>query len=250
MIEDPWRIAAELRDLALTHMRDAPKYLLAYEVAAVLSFIDDYQQRMLIELMFHCGGRVSEMLSLTPADLALETARPFVALRTLKQRQRTKGRPKKDDPAKRLVPLLDQEFVPRLRQYLKTFSQGRNKAIWPVSAQTVRNWLAQAEQRAQAQGVHFAVRLTPHVLRHSFSMHLLLWGRIHMKRLQAYLGHSSPRSTDCYTALLSLDATVNEAPLSFSVPVSENPLLQHLKPVIVCNQVLEPASLAAPRAFS
>ena len=227
MDQEPyWHIAAELRNLAITHLQDAPRYLLAYEIAALLTFIPDLRQRMLIELMFHCGGRINEVLAITPADLALETARPFVALRTLKQRQhRSKGRPKKTEPAKRLVPLLDPEFVARLKQYLITFADGRNKPLWPVTAQTVRNWLQRAEATARAAGVVFEIHLHPHVFRHSYAMHLLLWGRIHIKRLQSYLGHKCLRSCEVYTQMLALDATANEPPLSFSVPATKNPLL-------------------------
>jgi site-specific recombinase XerD len=69
------------------------------------------------------------------------------------------------------------------------------------------------------------VPLTPHVFRHSFAMHLLLQGNLHIKRLQAYLGHRSLKSTECYTAVLALDAAASEIGLSFSVANEGNPLL-------------------------
>ncbi len=59
------------------------------------------------------------------------------------------------------------------------------------------------------------VALTPHVFRHSYAMHHLLQGNTHIKRLQAYLGHRSLRSTEVYTAVLALDAAASEIGLSF-----------------------------------
>ncbi|GKQ95550.1 hypothetical protein KAM451_43160 [Aeromonas caviae] len=59
-------------------------------------------------------------------------------------------------------------------------------------------------------------------------MHHLLQGNTHIKRLQAYLGHRSLRSTECYTQILALDAAASEIGLSFTVIGSDNPLLQTL----------------------
>ncbi len=220
---NPWRLAAELRDLSQAHNTEIPAYLLAYEVAVILDHTPDLRQRMLLELLFHCGGRISEVLNLTPGDFSLNVSRPVVALRTLKQRG--KGRPRKDNPIKRLVPLLDPDFVVRLKHYLVTFSSGQQKRLWAITSQTARNWLAASLARCAAAGIHFPVPIKIHTLRHSYAMHLLLWGRIHIKRLQSYLGHHSLRSTETYTLALSLDAAISEPPLSFSVATQDNPLL-------------------------
>lgn len=218
-MSDQWQIAAELRDLSMQYLQGQHvSYLLCYEVAALLSFIPDLQQRMLFELLFHCGGRINEVLALTPDDFALQSVRPFVILRTLKQRQnRARGRPKNDEPVKRLVPLLDPEFAQRLQDYLHTFGKKRAQRLYYITSQTARNWIATAVKEAKSQGIEFKVKISPHVFRHSYSMHLLLWGHIHMKRLQKYLGHKSQKSTERYTDLLAIDAAANEPPLSFTV---------------------------------
>lgn len=221
--DNTWQIAAQLRDLSRQFSPQLPTYLLAYEVSALLEFIPDLQKQVLIELLFHSGARINEALSLTPNDFALEGARPFVALKTLKQRSR--GRPKKAQPVKRLVPLLDPAFAKKLNQYLATFGQVRSKPLWPVTAQTVRNWLTKAVEEAAKKDILFSIPISNHTFRHSYAMHLLLFGHIHIKRLQTYLGHKSLRSTEIYTQLMSLDAAVNEPALSFTVSASQNPLL-------------------------
>lgn len=221
---EQWRVASALRNLAIAHT-DAPRYLLAHEVGAVLAMLPDLQRRFLVATLWNTGARINEALALTPADFELDGGRPFVALRTLKQRRRGKGRPRAGEAVKRLVPLLDPQYAQLAREYLSTFKLARGARIWPVTDQTVRNWLREAEGGLRGRGVNLVVALTPHVFRHSFAMHLLLAGNTHIKRLQAYLGHRSLRSTEVYTAVLALDAAASEIGLSFSVPVEGNPLL-------------------------
>lgn len=223
-IEEQWVLAAQLRDHATQFLPEYPTYLLAYEVSALCHFLPDLYKQVLVAFLFHTGARIQEALALTPADFALESTRPFVALKTLKQRPR--GRPRKNQPAKRLVPILDPQFAQQLRQFLATFGQQKTKPLWPITAQTVRNWLKGAVQKASENQITFTTTITPHTFRHSFAMHLLLFGHVHIKRLQAYLGHRSLRSTEIYMQLLSVDAGLSEPALSFMVPEQQNPLLQ------------------------
>lgn len=221
---EQWRVASALRNLAIAHT-DAPRYLLAHEVGAVLALLPDLQRRLLIATLWNTGARINEALALTPGDFELEGGRPFVVLRTLKQRRRGKGRPRAGESVKRLVPLLDPAFAQLAREYLSTVKLAKSAPIWPVTDQTVRNWLKEVEGGLRGRGIHLVVPLTPHVFRHSFAMHLLLQGNIHIKRLQAYLGHRSLKSTEVYTQVLALDAAASEIGLSFTVIGSENPLL-------------------------
>lgn len=221
---EQWRVATALRNLAIAHT-DAPRYLLAHEVGAVLAMLPDLQRRFLVATLWNTGARINEALALTSASFELDGQRPFVALRTLKQRNRGKGRPRAGTELKRLVPLLDPAYAQLAREYLSTFRLARGAPIWTVTDQTVRNWLKEAEGALRGRGVQLVVPLTPHVFRHSFAMHLLLQGNLHIKRLQAYLGHRSLKSTECYTAVLALDAAASEIGLSFSVANEGNPLL-------------------------
>ena len=50
----------------------------------------------------------------------------------------------------------------------------------------------------QESGVH--KKATVHTLRHSYATHLLEGG-VHLRVIQAYLGHSSPKTTAIYTHL-------------------------------------------------
>ncbi|WP_241199860.1 hypothetical protein [Erwinia billingiae] len=71
-----------------------PRYLLAPEVAVLLSKTPDLRRRLFINALWNTGGRLNEVLPLTRADFALDDpltgealASPLVVQRTLKQRR-------------------------------------------------------------------------------------------------------------------------------------------------------------------
>ncbi|STW80950.1 site-specific recombinase, phage integrase family [Klebsiella michiganensis] len=41
----------------------------------------------------------------------------------------------------------------------------RREPLWPVTDETMRNWLKQAVKRTEADGVHFSIAVTPHTFR-------------------------------------------------------------------------------------
>lgn len=105
--------AVALRNLAAAYGTDMPRYLLAPEVAVLLSRVPDLRKRLFIDALWNTGGRLNEILPLTRGDFALDDpltgaplASPFVVLRTLKQRRleeaaksrnRRRGRPTKEE---------------------------------------------------------------------------------------------------------------------------------------------------------
>ncbi|MBC3219676.1 site-specific integrase [Serratia fonticola] len=62
-----------------------PNYLLAPEVAVLLSYLPDMLQRLLIDTLWNTGIRINEALALTQT-IFFNDMMPFVRLRTLKQR--------------------------------------------------------------------------------------------------------------------------------------------------------------------
>lgn len=199
-----WETALALRGMALLQP-DLPKYLLAPEVAVLLSGFEDERQRMVYAFLWNTGARITEALMVTPEDLQLDGPRPFVRLRTLKQRNRGRGRPAKDEKIARVVPLLDETFVRELRRYLATFRPGRRTPLFPVTRKTAWSWLQKALDRARAAGIVFAVDpVTPRTLRHSFAMHLFL-NHVPPKVVQTYMGHERYESTEVYLKVFALD---------------------------------------------
>lgn len=214
-----WETALALRGMALLQP-DLPKYLLAPEVAVLLSCFDDERQRMLFAFLWNTGARITEALMVTPEDLQLDGPRPFVRLRTLKQRSRGRGRPAKDEKVARVVPLLDSGFVRDLHRYLATFRPGRRTALFAVTRKTAWSWLQQALDRADAAGIAFAVTpVSPRTLRHSFAMHLFL-NHVPPKVVQTYMGHERYESTEQYLKIFALDVAP-QLGISFSLDAQE-----------------------------
>jgi len=196
--------AIALRGMAMLQPK-LPKYLLAPEVAVYLDLFEDERQRMTFDFLWNTGARITEALMVTPEDLHLEGPRPFVRLRTLKQRSRGRGRPAKDEKIARVVPLLDPAFVSKLRRYLATFRPGRRSPLFPVTRKTAWSWMRDALSRADDAGIVFAVHpISPRTLRHSFAMQLFL-NHVPPKVVQTYMGHERYESTEQYLKIFAQD---------------------------------------------
>lgn len=218
-----------MRDYAAQLGGELPKYLLAPEVSVLLSYFSDHNQRMYFDTLWNTGARPGEGITLRPVDFVLEPTRqhpkPLAVVKTLKQRERESsrppGRPRKEakpvehpdsryrkppEPVIRLVPLLDAGYALRMQEFLATWRKRvKHQPVWPItSRQTPVNWLNAALNRAASDGVTFPITVTPHTLRHSFAMHLLMNG-VPQKVLQGLLGHRYSRSTEAYTRVFALD---------------------------------------------
>ncbi len=87
-----------------------------------------------------------------------------------------------------LVPLTDISYVRQMESWMITTRPRRREPLWAVTDETMRNWLKQAVRRAEADGVHFSIPVTPHTFRHSYIMHML-YHRQPRKVIQALVGH-------------------------------------------------------------
>lgn len=192
--------AVALRRMA-TSTGATPAYLLAPEVSALLWYMPDQRHHMLFATMWNTGIRIGEARTLTPESFDLDGLRPFVRVLSEKVRAR-RGRPPKDEV--RLVPLTDASFVRQMESWMVTTRPRRREPLWPVTDETMRNWLKQAVKRAEADGVHFSIPVTPHTFRHSYIMHML-YHRQPRKVIQALAGHKDPRSMEVYTRVFALD---------------------------------------------
>lgn len=166
-------------------------------------------QQLLIDTFWNSGGRVNEVLAITPADYHLDGISPFMVLRTLKQREREKGRPHKDESLHRIIPLSEPHYVRRVSDYLATFKPAKYERLWGMkSDNTVRNWISAAVGAARRDGVTFTVDpISPKTFRDSFAVHLLMNG-IPKAVLQGLLGHKKAETTEIYTRVLSQRAGI------------------------------------------
>jgi len=77
--------AVALRNLAAAYGTDIPRYLLAPEVAVLLSKVPDLKKRLFIDALWNSGGRPNEILSLIRKDFcAGQSADRSTAFRTVR----------------------------------------------------------------------------------------------------------------------------------------------------------------------
>ena len=171
-----------------------PEVLSTEEIDAILSVIDlsqDEGQRdkAIIELLYSCGLRVSELCNLTMHDLFLDDG--FL---------RVVGKGNKE----RLVPI-----SPKAIKELQLWFFTRN-TILPKSGEEDYVFLSVRRRqhlsritvfhnlRLYAERAGITKTISPHTLRHSFATHLLEGGA-NLRVIQAMLGHEQISTTEIYT---------------------------------------------------
>lgn len=165
-----------------------PVVLTKEEVKHLIAAIDNPKHRLMIELLYSAGLRVSELLNVHVHDIDIDCSYGYVR----------SGKGNKD----RLFILSDKLkdglrsliCVEHLSPESLLFTSNRNKGYHLRSVQLI---LQKAAYRA---GI--PKNITPHTLRHSFSTHLIENG-YSVSEVQALLGHKSPETTMIYVHLAS-----------------------------------------------
>ncbi len=149
------------------------------------------RDRALLEILYGCGIRVSELVGLDVTDVDLTTG--FI-------RVFGKGSKERDVPVAGAAVRALQEYLVHGRPYLRLKASTRPRDPSAV-------FLSVRGSRLTRQAVHRIVRrygsavgldLHPHTLRHSFATHMLEGGA-DLRVLQEVLGHADISTTQIYT---------------------------------------------------
>ena len=160
-----------------------PVVLSLGEVEQLLGAVRSIKHRAMVMVAYGAGLRVSELLSLTAADI--DSKRMLIRVRA--------GKGDKD----RYV-MLSARLLATLRAYWRqrpsrdAYLFPSPRAGQPLSRKAMWHVLRRAGQRAR-----LSKRVTPHVLRHSFATHLLEAGT-DIRVIQVLLGHRSLQTTARY----------------------------------------------------
>ena len=175
-----------------------PRHLSVDEVDRLLDQPDvstarGIRDRALIELLYATGLRVSELISLRPADVNLEASYLTCTGKGEKQRIVPMG-----DEATRWVKryvrdarraLLGKRSSPRLFVNARRGGPGLTRVgFWKIL-------------KAYGRTAGVSAALSPHMLRHSFATHLLERGA-DLRAIQMMLGHADLSTTQIYTHVL------------------------------------------------
>jgi integrase/recombinase XerD len=175
-----------------------PRYLSVEDVDRLMGQPDvttprGLRDRALIELIYATGMRVSELVSLRPADVNLEASYLTCTGKGDKQRIVPIG-----DEAGRWVRQYIRESRPILlgkRRSPRLFINARGGGS---GLTRVGFWKILKGYAKQAGVTH---TLSPHMLRHSFATHLLERGA-DLRAIQMMLGHADLSTTQIYTHVL------------------------------------------------
>jgi integrase/recombinase XerD len=175
-----------------------PRYLAVEDVdrlieQPVVNTPRGLRDRALIELLYATGMRVSELLSLRPADVNLEASYLTCSGKGSKQR---------------IVPIGD-EAADWVKKYLRESRPAllgkRTSARLFVNAKGGGPGLTRVGfwkiLKTYARQAGLTKTLSPHMLRHSFATHLLERGA-DLRAIQMMLGHADLSTTQIYTHVL------------------------------------------------
>jgi integrase len=207
-----WTVFKEVR---IAEPQVLPIVLSRPEVHALLGAVREPRFRTCLSLMYHCGLRVGEAVTIQVPDIRGRENPPRLHIRN--------GKGGKD----RYVPIAT-PMVEELRTWWCTH---RNpKFLFPSPG---RGWADRTESLSQSMGkstapmsvssVQMAYKLaraasainptsTTHSLRHSYATHLLEEG-VSLRQISQYLGHESLDTTVVYTHLTAISEARTQAAL-------------------------------------
>lgn len=174
--------------------RHIPEVLSYEEIVKMLEVIDLSQQfghrnKAIIEVMYGCGLRVSEVISLNISDIYVKDE--FVRIIGKGDKERLVPIGKKTLKELMLYTRgerLHQDIKPKFSD--KVFISARGTSL------TRQSVFLLVKSLAEKAGVKKTI--SPHTLRHSFATHLLEGGA-DLRAVQQMLGHSSISTTEIYT---------------------------------------------------
>jgi integrase/recombinase XerD len=179
-------------DFKIRRPRPLPVVLARSEVAELLGAIRSLRVKICLRLIYHCGLRITEALSLEVTDI--KSAQGRLHLRD------TKG------GKERFVPV-GEAMIQELRSFWKTHRHPR--WLFPVlnsgSGHMHATSVQEALKMARAE-LGWSQKITPHTLRHCYATHLLEEG-VSLRLIGQFLGHSSLESTAIYTHLTATTET-------------------------------------------
>jgi len=173
-----------------------PIVLSKSEVERILKSAGNIKHRAMLSLIYSCGLRRGELLSLKIVDLDKE--------RNLIRIVQAKGRKDRYVPYSEKLKVMLREYYMKYKPKVYLF-EGQGGG--PYSARSIAKVLEHAVHRS---GVRKDVHL--HTLRHSFATHLHEGG-IDIRFIQEILGHSSPKTTMIYTHVSSKKIGEIKSPL-------------------------------------
>jgi len=175
-----------------------PVFLTKEEVKSLIGKIGNWKHRLMIEVLYGGGLRVSELLNLKVGDLLIENSYGFIR----------QGKGRKDR-----IFVLSKVCVDKIKNLIELeklssddflFLTNRNERYSVRSVQEI------VKRATLLAGIEKEVH--PHTLRHSFATHLIQNGAS-LNEVQTMLGHKSPETSMIYIHMASPNMINIKSPL-------------------------------------
>lgn len=174
--------------------KQLPKVISPRKIKEIIDSCENLKHRVIIKLLYSSGIRLQELIDLKRKDINFETNTIHVK----------KGKGKKDR-----ITIISENLKLDLLKYYSNYNfsteyvfEGRNGKYTKKSVQKVLD----------ALGKNAKIKLTPHMLRHSFATHLLESGT-DIRHIQKLLGHSDISTTQIYTKVATSELQKIKSPL-------------------------------------
>ena len=175
-------------------LRYHPSYLSPEEIDKIINSIDlslknGLRNKVIIETLYGCGLRISELLHLKETDIEFEAGFIKVTGKGNKQRLVPLGGCAKNS-IEEYIEFKDKQTYKEKTNYLiinRSGSQFSRVGLWKVI-------------RSIISSVELSKDITPHTFRHSFATHLLEGGA-DLRIVQEMLGHADISTTQIYTTI-------------------------------------------------
>ncbi|MFH1650292.1 MAG: site-specific tyrosine recombinase/integron integrase [Candidatus Woesearchaeota archaeon] len=158
--------------------RSLPTVLTQEETGRLLEAAKNQKSKLLLELLYASGIRVSELVNLKADDIDLNQG-------VIKVRS---GKGQKDR-----ITILSKGLVTKVRDHV---AKNQSKYLFGEKPMSSRNVQEIIKRAAASAGIR--KKVTPHTLRHSFATHLLESGT-DVRIIQELLGHANLSTTQIYT---------------------------------------------------
>lgn len=174
--------------------RDIPTYLTEEEMDLVLNQYNDQgpisiRNRCLLEMMYGCGLRVSECVTMLLENLHMDERFVVITGKGQKHRLAPMG-----SQAYQWLTLYLEEARPQLLKKRKSNRVFVSQKSGSITRQAIFGIVKDAVKRAGLDQRLYS----PHSFRHSFATHLLLNGA-DLRAVQMLLGHADISTTEIYT---------------------------------------------------
>lgn len=185
------------------------KYLKSNEINEVLITIPKIaiRDKAIIQTLYRTGLRVSELANLKKYDLNLKSSERAIAIDV---RDGKGGKDRTVYIDHETLKLINKMIYKRTRKNIQDkndflFTARTGNPISPRSIQQLikKHAIATDERLAKDGGIKtdFETRLTPHSLRHSFTIYLLNYANKPINEVQTLLGHSNISTTQIYSKI-------------------------------------------------